>query len=83
MDVKLPSFKLSPHTFLYLDDLGLFPRFKSSKELLRKMSGQQKWKSICATFWGIIRLAQELTSELHREYHYVIPQAHTTGALGR
>lgn len=62
-NAKLPPFKVSPYTFLHLDDLGLFPRFQSLKVVLRKMSGLQKWKSTCVTFLGIIILAQELTSE--------------------
>ena len=77
MDAKLLPFKASAHSFLYLDDLGMFPKLKSLKVLFRKMSGLQKWKSTCVTSLGIIRLVQELTPGQHREYHRILPQAHT------
>lgn len=77
MDAKLLPFKASAHTILYLDDLGKFPKLKSLKVLFRKTSGLQKWKSTCATSLGITRPVQELTSGQHREYHHVLPQAHT------
>lgn len=77
MDAKLLPSKASAHTFLYLDDLRMFPKLKSLKVLFRKMSGLQKWKSTCATSLGIIKLVQELTSGQHKEYHCILPQAHT------
>lgn len=77
MDAKLLPFKASAHTFLYLDELGMFPKLKSFKVLFRKMSGLQKWKSICTTPLGIIRPVKELTSGQHGEYQHILPQAHT------
>lgn len=77
MDAKLLSFKVSTNAFSYLDVLVMFPKPKSLKVLFRKMSGLQRWKSTCATSLGIIRLIQELTSGQCREYHNILPQAHT------
>lgn len=59
MDAKSGSFKVFTHTFLYLHELGMFPKHVSFKVLFGKMSGLQKLESICPTSLGIIRLEQE------------------------
>lgn len=62
---------------MYLDELGMLSKIKTFKVLFRKMSGLQKWTSICRASLGIIRLDQELTSGQHRKYDNILSQAHT------